>query len=182
MDNGFFNKDIWILIKIALKCVPLGPISNIPALVQIMAWRRSGDYYLNQWWSVYWRIYASIGLALLNVSKYLSWNYSHGEDSIVLELFPSSFCDTPNHRQLVCLFSSLFTLTKKTSKSRITGPQLGYPPRPAESDFISWSHHRQAWRHILCSFLIFSVFRLIIFTEGTFFVYTKNNILAITGT
>ena len=29
--------------KISLKFVPKGPIDNIPALVQIMAWRRPGD-------------------------------------------------------------------------------------------------------------------------------------------
>ena len=36
-------------------------INNIPALVQIMAWRRPAtSHYLNQWWSVYWRIYAYV--------------------------------------------------------------------------------------------------------------------------
>ena len=39
----FFNENVWISIKISLKCVPKGPINNIPALVQIMAWRRPGD-------------------------------------------------------------------------------------------------------------------------------------------
>ena len=39
----FFNENVWISIKISLKFVPKGPINNIPALVQIMAWRRSGD-------------------------------------------------------------------------------------------------------------------------------------------
>ena len=34
---------VWISIRISLKFVPKGPINNIPALVQIMAWRRSGD-------------------------------------------------------------------------------------------------------------------------------------------
>ena len=38
----FFNENVCILIKISLKFVPKGPINNIPALVQIMAWRRSG--------------------------------------------------------------------------------------------------------------------------------------------
>ena len=59
----FFNENVWISIKISLKFVPKGPINNnnIPALVQIMAWRRS-SYYLNQWWLVYPRIYASLGL------------------------------------------------------------------------------------------------------------------------
>ena len=58
----FLNENIWILIKISLKFAPHGPINNIPALVQIMAWRRPGGHYLNQWWLVYWCIYASHGL------------------------------------------------------------------------------------------------------------------------
>ena len=39
----FLNENIWISIEVALKFVPKGPINNIPALVQIMAWRRPGD-------------------------------------------------------------------------------------------------------------------------------------------
>ena len=39
----FFNENVLISIKISPKFVPMGPINNIPALVQIMAWRRSGD-------------------------------------------------------------------------------------------------------------------------------------------
>ena len=39
----FFNEKVWILIKISLKFVPKGPINNIPALDQIMAWRRPGN-------------------------------------------------------------------------------------------------------------------------------------------
>ena len=35
----FLNENVWISIKISLKIVPKGPINNIPALVQIMAWR-----------------------------------------------------------------------------------------------------------------------------------------------
>ena len=37
------NEIIWIPIKISLKFVPKGPISNYPSLVQIMAWHQSGD-------------------------------------------------------------------------------------------------------------------------------------------
>ena len=37
------NENVWIPIKISPKFVPQGPINNIPALVQIMAWRRPGD-------------------------------------------------------------------------------------------------------------------------------------------
>ena len=39
----FLNENIQISIKISLKFVPKGPINNIPALVQTVAWRRSGD-------------------------------------------------------------------------------------------------------------------------------------------
>ena len=39
----FLNEIVWIPIKISLKSVPECPINNIPALVQIMAWRRPGD-------------------------------------------------------------------------------------------------------------------------------------------
>ena len=39
----FWNENVWLPIKISLKFVPHGAINNIPALVQIMAWRRPGD-------------------------------------------------------------------------------------------------------------------------------------------
>ena len=44
----FSNENVWIPIKISLKFVPKGPINNIPALVQIMAWRRPGDKPLSE--------------------------------------------------------------------------------------------------------------------------------------
>ena len=44
----FLNENVWIPIKISLKFVPKGPISNIPAMVQIMAWRRPGDKPLSE--------------------------------------------------------------------------------------------------------------------------------------
>ena len=34
----FFNQNVWISIKILLKFAPNGPIDDIPALVQKMAW------------------------------------------------------------------------------------------------------------------------------------------------
>ena len=39
----FVNENVWISIGISLNFFPRGPINNIPALVQIMARRRSGD-------------------------------------------------------------------------------------------------------------------------------------------
>ena len=44
----FLNVNEWISLKISLKFVLKGPINNIPALVQIMAWRRPGDKPLSE--------------------------------------------------------------------------------------------------------------------------------------
>ena len=44
----FMNEIVRISIKISLKFVPKGPINKIPALDQIMAWRRPGDKPLSE--------------------------------------------------------------------------------------------------------------------------------------
>ena len=42
------NENVWIPITIWLGFVPKGSINNIPALVQIMVWRRPGDKPLSE--------------------------------------------------------------------------------------------------------------------------------------
>ena len=44
----FLGENIWIPIEIWLKFVPNGPINNIPALVDIMAWRLTADKPLSE--------------------------------------------------------------------------------------------------------------------------------------
>ena len=44
----FLNENVWISIKISLNFVPRCPVNYIPALVQIMAWRRPGDKPLSE--------------------------------------------------------------------------------------------------------------------------------------
>ena len=44
----FLNENVSISINISLKFVPKGPSNNIPALVQVMAWRRPGDKPLSE--------------------------------------------------------------------------------------------------------------------------------------
>ena len=44
----FLNENVWIQIGISLKFVPKGPINNIPALVQIMAWCCPGNKPLSE--------------------------------------------------------------------------------------------------------------------------------------
>ena len=64
----FLNKNVWISIKISPKFVHQGPINDIPALVQIMAWYRPGDKPLSEPIMVrlLTHIYASLGLNELN--------------------------------------------------------------------------------------------------------------------
>ena len=50
---NLLNENVWILIKISLKFVAKGPISNIPALIQIIAWGRSGDEPLSEAMLIY---------------------------------------------------------------------------------------------------------------------------------
>ena len=42
-DCIFLNESDRIPIQISLKCVPRTPINNTTALVEVMAWRRTGD-------------------------------------------------------------------------------------------------------------------------------------------
>ena len=44
----FLNENVWMPIKISLNFAPQGPINNIPALVEIMAWCQSGDKPLSE--------------------------------------------------------------------------------------------------------------------------------------
>ena len=44
----FLNGNVWILLKILLKFIPQVLFNNLPALVQIMSWRRLGDKPLSE--------------------------------------------------------------------------------------------------------------------------------------
>ena len=44
----FLNENVWFPVEISLKFVAKGPINNITALAQIMAWRREGDKPLSE--------------------------------------------------------------------------------------------------------------------------------------
>ena len=44
----FLIENEWMSLEISLKFILKGPINNIPALVQIMAWRRPGDKPLSE--------------------------------------------------------------------------------------------------------------------------------------
>ena len=68
----FLNENVWISIEISLKFVPIGPINNIPALVQIMAWRRPGDKPLSEPMMV--SLLTHMCITRCQWVKYFSWN------------------------------------------------------------------------------------------------------------
>ena len=50
----FSNENAQMSIRISLNFVPKGPINNILALVQMLAWRRPGDKRLSEkLWLIY---------------------------------------------------------------------------------------------------------------------------------
>ena len=82
----FLNEKIWISIKISLKFIFKGPIDNILALIQIMAWRRSGDKPLSEQMMIilltHICIYASVGfIELIELTKN-NWASSERTKSI----------------------------------------------------------------------------------------------------
>ena len=77
--NGF-SYNLWISIKISLNFVHEGPINNIPALVQIMAWRRLGDRYMILITKSQWSTHVELGPVWLDqiqiwILKSGSWNH-----------------------------------------------------------------------------------------------------------
>ena len=107
------NENVWIMIKNSLKFVPKGQISNIPALVQVMTWRRQvSSHYLNQYWLVYRRIYTSFGLNELSHVREYNRLHTHGSHTIlhyhtVIWCFANALiCHTPNYDFCHILYSS----------------------------------------------------------------------------
>ena len=78
----FMNEKFCILIKISLKFVPEGSVNNIPALDQIMAWRRPGDKPLSEPMMVRLLTYICISRPQWDI-WHISWNnLKHIADNI----------------------------------------------------------------------------------------------------
>ena len=76
----FLNENVWIPIKISLKFVSKGPINNISALVQIMAWHRPGQplsepMMVSLLTHICVTIYISFGNITLNTLQYITYSY-----------------------------------------------------------------------------------------------------------
>ena len=79
----FLNENVLFAIKISLTFVPRDLINNIPALVQIMAWRRPGDKPLSQ--PVMARLLTHI---CVTRPQWVNWPFANGK--IYRSMSPSS--------------------------------------------------------------------------------------------
>ena len=79
----FFNENVWISIKISLTFVPKGPINNIPALFQIMAWRRPVGKPLSEPMMVNLLTHLCVTRPLrLRVSSQISWDVEMADTTV----------------------------------------------------------------------------------------------------
>ena len=68
------NENVWISLKICLKFVLKVPINNIPVLVQIMAWRRSGDTQLSEPMMISLLTHVCVSLGLNELREAVPWH------------------------------------------------------------------------------------------------------------
>ena len=108
---------MWISLKIPLKFVPKGPINNIPALVQIMAWRRPGDKPLSEPMLVF--VPTHICVTRPQWVKYLEKNYRSTESSFSLGDWPTH-CNWQQYHATYHLWSNQSWLLRFTCKDRFS--------------------------------------------------------------
>ena len=134
--NIFLNENVRISIKISLKFAPKGSINNIPALVQMMAWRRPGD---RPYLKVNWRVYASLGLneLMIHLSKFLTWlccvGVTHFEELIAFSA--SRFVDTYK-KTLNSISTKIKLCARYTNITVWQVPMYLY----AEQGMLHWNH------------------------------------------
>ena len=93
----FSNENIWISINISLKFVLKCPINNIPALVQIMVWRRLGDKSLSESLMVRWRVTRAQWVKKL---PYEQWHH-HTIEALWFSVPQSHFCGTISYYDMI---------------------------------------------------------------------------------
>ena len=84
----FLNENVIIWAKMSLKFIPKGPINNIAALVQIMAWRQPGDKPLSE--SMMVRLPAHICVTRpqwvnWTIRNKLQWNFNGNSNIFIQE-------------------------------------------------------------------------------------------------
>ena len=87
----FLNDNVKILIRISLKFVRYGRIYNIPGLVQIMAWRSTGDKLLSEPMMVNLPTHICVTRPQWVKEKITDWNHSIPHTSPYVLLFRPFF-------------------------------------------------------------------------------------------
>ena len=110
------NENVRISINISLKFVPKGLINNIPALVQIMAWRRPGDKPLSEpmMVSLLTHIYALLGLNELSAKCEIGELIIH---NLIYYLFHAQqlreqvlmYCELDTQEQMWIRYNNIYT-------------------------------------------------------------------------
>ena len=171
----FLNENVWISIKISLKFVPKGPINKIPALVQIMAWRRPVDKPLFEAMMVNLPTHICVTRPLWVKQFYYSDAIMSAMASQItgVSVVCSTGCSGPGQRK----HQSSASLTFVRWDPAVTG---GFPSQRAsnaENVSILRSHH-VIWIH-LCS-LQNSIVECISWTPNN--LHLHNNSVTICGT
>ena len=121
----FLNENVWISIEISLKFVPKCQINNIPALVQIMAWRRPGDKQLSEPMMVSLLTHicvtrpqwVDVSLNLYGRCIWSSVSLENPSGSLPLDLRPWTrrklfSCETHTYLSYVCYFNTILMATR----------------------------------------------------------------------
>ena len=109
----FLNENIRISIKISLKFVPNAPIDNMPSLVQIMAWRQSGDKSLSETMMVSLHIYASLDINELKPQQH--GINRHNFDQQLMKHLWGSICGRTNRRTSSTKENTILNINRATA-------------------------------------------------------------------
>ena len=156
----FLNENVCIPIRISLKFVPKGPINNIPALVQMMAWRRPGDKPLSVAMMANLPTHICVSrpqcvkLMTLSLTSLLVY---HVKNLTYIQSWPLKWRHNgrdgvSNHQPHSCLLNSrvIRRRSKKTSKLCVTGLCAGNSPVTGEFPAQMASNVENVstwWRH-----------------------------------
>ena len=136
----FLKENVWIPTITSLKFVPKGPINNIPALVQIMAWRCPGDKPVSEPMLIFVLMHICVTRPQWVNDGTLDNKHCLPDNLILLVIshwvpnYPLQWCHNehhwiPNQQPCECLLNRLFRCrSKKTSRHRVTGLCAGNSP------------------------------------------------------
>ena len=145
----FLNENVRILIKISLKFVSKGPIKNIPALVQIMAWRRSGDKPLSEPMMVSLLTHICVTLPQwVNIITFDTLNPRIG----VRSFFNSSVIFRDQNEKGWCFHFLLITVNSINARLSLLFITSVYPISRMQKASAYAEHRNMWWRHGKCGF------------------------------